>query len=70
MVIVTSPSTTLISKVRMKGVSANVAIHSAAKCRSVCPCHGHLGWANVCIIHSVGHMMVTQAELLAASNWL
>jgi hypothetical protein len=38
--------------------------------QAVCPMPRPPGWANVYTIHAMGHMILTEAELLAASNWL
>jgi hypothetical protein len=43
------------------------APHSVTKCRAVCPMPRAPGSA---IIHSVGHVILTRAESLAANNCL
>jgi hypothetical protein len=42
------------------------ARQSITKCWPVCPIPMPPGWADVYIIHIIGHMILTQAELLAA----
>jgi hypothetical protein len=52
-----------------KKFEQGVILHTPVQnIRAVCPCECYLGWAIVYIIHSVGHMIPTQPELLKVSQ--